>query len=349
MALPSTIRMEASSRCQLKCPACPTATKAIDPTLGSGVLKFSDFKQFVLKNPQVEVIEISNYGEVFLNPELLHILRFAHEQGVVIRIGNGANLNNVSEEMLEALVRYKVERITCSIDGASQETYSQYRVRGNYDRVIGHIRRINHFKAIHRSKFPHLRWQFIIFGHNEHEIPKARELARELDMEMHFKLSWDSDFSPIRNEAWVRKELGMAVTNREDYSAQTGRDYVHDICHQLWSNPQINWDGKNLGCGRNFWGDFGGNAFKDGLSALLNHEKMSYARKMLQGQASPREDIPCSTCSNYHLMRTNKKWVPMRLDRVPFWKTLARKIKNIVEARMGTARLRRRKAVPAEG
>jgi hypothetical protein len=81
---------------------------------------------------------------------------------------------------------------------------------------------------------------------------------------------------------------------------------------QLWENPQINWDGKNLGCCRNFWGDFGGNAFTDGLRACFNHEKMHYARAMLRGRKPPRDDVPCSTCEMYHSMRDRAAWIGRR-------------------------------------
>jgi hypothetical protein len=103
---PKSVRLEVSSRCQLRCPSCPTTTKAIEPAVGSGVLKFDDFKNFLQANPSVRNIEISNYGEVFLNPEILKILQRAHEKRVTIKIENGANLNHVSDEVLEALVKF---------------------------------------------------------------------------------------------------------------------------------------------------------------------------------------------------------------------------------------------------
>ncbi len=90
---------------------------------------------------------------------------------------------------------------------------------------------------------------------------------------------------------------------------------MQDICHQLWDMPQINWDGKNLGCCRNFWGDFGGNAFTNGLEACLNSEKMSYARDMLLGLKEARDDIPCTTCNIYLSMKSEKKWLPRKQDR----------------------------------
>ena len=49
---------------------------------------------------------------------------------------------------------------------------------------------------------------------------------------------------------------------------------MQEICHQLWDAPQINWDGKILGCCRNFWGDFGGNAFTEGLFQSVNSGQM---------------------------------------------------------------------------
>jgi MoaA/NifB/PqqE/SkfB family radical SAM enzyme len=320
---PVNIRLEASSRCQLRCPSCPTTTKAIHPAVGTGVLKLSDFKSLLEANPVVRSVELSNYGEVFLNPELLDILRLADMKGVALSIHNGANLNHLTDEVAEGLVKYRIQEINCSIDGASQETYVQYRKGGNYDRVIENIKRINRFKQSYGSELPRLNWQFIVFGHNEHEIPRAKEMARELGMSIAFKLNWDAKFSPIRNPDRVREQAGLTETSREEHKARRGYDYTQGICTQLWDRPQINWDGKNLGCCRNFWGDFGGNAFTDGLVATVNHEKMKYARAMLMGRKPPRVDIPCSTCGIYQGMGTRGKLALVDLlvrPRLKYWK-----------------------------
>ena len=106
-----------------------------------------------------------------------------------------------------------------------------------------------------------------------------------------------------------RAETQQPGSSRQEYEQIHGRQYQSSICHQLWDDPQINWDGKNLGCCRNFWGDFGGNAFNDGLRACFNHKKMRYARAMLRGRKPPRDDIPCSTCEIYHAMRDRTDWI----------------------------------------
>jgi len=258
----------------------------------------------------LEQIEISNYGEVFLNPHLPDILEYAHRKGVAITIGNGANLNHVRQRTLEALVKYQVRVITCSIDGASPETYRVYRVRGDFDAVIGNIETINALKRRDQSEMPRLIWQFVVFGHNEHEIPLARAMAARLDMDFITKLTWDPRFSPIRDEEFVRSQTNGEPITRAEFEKKHGRKYASEICLQLWDSPQINWDGKVLGCCRNFWGDFGGNAFSDGLQESLNSEKMLYARNMLTGRTPPRSDIPCTTCELYHDMQTRSKFMP---------------------------------------
>jgi len=304
---PTRICIEASSFCQLRCPSCPTTSGAIHPAVGSGFLRLTDFRAVLDSAPDLQHVELSNYGEVFLNPQLRDILRLASERGVAVSILNGANLNHVPEDVLEALVTCGVRELSCSIDGASPETYRQYRVRGDFDTVIRNIEIINRYKRQHGSDLPKLRWQFVVFGHNEHEIAIARAKAAELGMEFCAKLTWDQEFSPIRNPDAVRAETGHA--SRDEYEAERGEPYASYICNQLWDAPQVNWNGKVLGCCRNFWGDFGGNAFADGLAASVNHEKMVHARRMLTGRAAPRADIPCTTCDIYLKMQGRDRFM----------------------------------------
>jgi MoaA/NifB/PqqE/SkfB family radical SAM enzyme len=306
--LTGAIRLEASSACQLRCPSCPTTMGLTEAVVGKASLRLADFVTLVDDNPWVGQVELSNYGEAFLNPELLDIFRHAFARNVTLTLANGVNLNHVREDVLEGLVRWQVAAMTCSIDGASQETYARYRVRGNFDHVIAHVRRINAFKKVYGSQRPALLWQFVAFGHNEHEVERARDLAKELGMGFSVKLSWDPEFSPVKNEDLIRHVTGTGAATRQEYLEKSGRAYLESICDQLWSAPQVNWDGKLLGCCRNFWGDFGGNALRDGLIPSLNHDKMVYARQMLEGRQPPRDDIPCTTCEVYTARRTAGRW-----------------------------------------
>ena len=72
-----------------------------------------------------------------------------------------------------------------------------------------------------------------------------------------------------------------------------------------------------LGCCVNYWGDFGGNVFADGLGASMRNPKLEYARQMLQGKAEPRPEIPCTTCDQYHAMRRAGGWIGEEVPQFP--------------------------------
>ena len=308
LVTPTSVRLEAMGSCQLRCPSCPTTTKAIRPVIKPGFLKKEDFQKFLDENPEIRHIELSNYGEIFLNPHILDIMEYGHRKGVRLTAANGANLNSVREEVLEGIVKYRLRKLTVSIDGASDETYEKYRVRGNFTRVMQNVRKIIEYKKKYQSPHPDMTWQFIVFGHNEHEIPKAKQMCDVLGMTFSPKISWDPDFSPVKDREFVLRETGLAST-RDEYAESEGEIYLGSICNQLWSNPQINWDGLLLGCCRNFWGDFGGNAFSDGLVESLNSEGINYAKEMLLGHQPARNDIPCTTCDIYIDMVREEKWL----------------------------------------
>lgn len=312
MISPRSIRLEVSTVCQLKCPSCPTATGQTARTLGAGFLSFSDFKRIIDENPRISKIELSNWGEIFLNKELLKMIKYAYKRNVALYASNGVNLYTVTDEVLEGLVKYKLRKMTVSIDGASQETYPLYRVNGDFNKVIENIEKINAFKDRYRSPFPELTWQFVVFGHNEHEISKARSIAADLNMEFRAKLSWEDlytePFSPIKDAELVRRETGLGVATRSEFKARYGREYMlRHCCLELWANPQINYDGRLLGCPANLWADYG-NVFEDGLIESLNNEKIVYAREMLMGKRSSRDDIPCVRCKAYQRMKETGQW-----------------------------------------
>lgn len=288
------IRLETSSICQLKCPECPQ-NKGDLGAIGQGYLKSKDFRKFVNDYPSFRDIEISNYGEIFLNPDLGKILEYAYEKDIRLTAENGVNLNTADDGILEMLVKYRVRSMYLSLDGASRDTYKVYRAGGDFDKVIANIKKINQFKERYGSKYPKLTWQFIVFGHNEHEIPQAKKMAAELGMDFKPKLNAHAEYSPIKDKDYVRREIG--VSSRDEYEKKTGNIYKFP-CYQLWFSPMINWDGKLLGCCLNEWEDFG-NVFESGLKSCVSNEKYSYMKQMLLGKKKEREDMPCLKCAVY--------------------------------------------------
>jgi MoaA/NifB/PqqE/SkfB family radical SAM enzyme len=309
---PHNLRIEASSKCQLHCSGCRTGDGSNKTgNVGWGHLRFENLKELIDHNPGVKEIELSNWGEMFLNPDLLRIMQYGYEKKIRFTANNGTNFNNATEESIEGLVKYRFHSFRVSIDGATNPTYQTFRRGGNLDRVSINIERVNHYKGVYHSRFPIMTWIFIVFDHNVHEVPLAREMARRLNMDFATSVNFTNSLPPIRDKERARRESDSGIATREDFKERTGVGFWQHYgpCRQLWEQPQINWDGKLFGCCGNRYGDFG-NVFESSLDTCLQSEKYVYAKEMLLGLRESRDDIPCSKCGIYQ----HRLWHPPNKD-----------------------------------
>ena len=308
MKLPLKIRLCASTICQLGCVLCDAPhRKYTKGPFAYGYLGFKNFKKLLDQNPQLKFIELSWKGEIFLNPELKDIIKYAYQQRVELSADGGVNLNDVSEEIIESLVKYKFKSLTISIDGASQKIYSLYRVNGDFDTVIKNIILINHYKKKYNSALPHLCWQFIVFDHNKHEILAAKKNANSLNMAFKTKLSWDSRYSPVKNKNLLSDETGLEIVSREAFLQKYGYNYMKRACRQVIFEPAINFDGTLFGCCLNSNFPFS-NIFVHGLRKSLSDKRYMHMIGVVLGRVKPNPDIYCYHCSVYkNSIRDRKK------------------------------------------
>lgn len=294
----SSVLLEASTKCQLKCPVCNTGQGINKKNkIGWGDLKFKDFKKFVDENSRIKYIELSRWGEIFLNPDLKKIVKYAYKKEIYLSAIGGVNFNSVSESMLKTLVKYKFRGITISIDGATNKIYQIYRRGGDLNRVLKNIKILNKYKKKYASNLPKLNWQFVIFGHNEHQLPKVKKLAAKLGMDFKPKLNWNSWYSPIKDPEFVKKETGLEVADRKEYKKKFNEEYILP-CTQLWNKPLIGWQGSLFGCCGNSKIVLG-NVFKEGFENCLQGEKYLRMKKVLLGKEKVKEDLPCFNCMIY--------------------------------------------------
>ena len=99
--LPKSIRLDICNLCQLNCVGCwvrANEQKIKKENGGFGYVSIDTFKNFIDKHPFIREIEISNNGEIFLNPDLDEIIKYAYEKNVKLSAYNGVNLNTLSEK-----------------------------------------------------------------------------------------------------------------------------------------------------------------------------------------------------------------------------------------------------------
>ncbi|MCQ2788892.1 MAG: radical SAM protein [bacterium] len=312
--LPTKINLEACSLCQLNCPACfiRLNEENIKKQEGFGYLRFKDFKKLVNDNPQIKEIELANHGEIFLNPELDKIIKYAYKKKITLTANLGVNMNTLSDEMAEILVKYKFSAMTVSIDGATPDVYKIYRRGGDLNKVIANVKKINEFKKKYNSEFPKMFYKFIIFNHNIDDILPAKKLAKELEMILFFVCNNQPSYAPLSAEQKIRAEK-LSGIKLED----TGEKYLLENykskksvwfpCQDLFLSPQIDWNGKLLGCCSSQISTFDVNVFEDGLLKALNHQNVLYAKQMVTDLSTPpKKEIFCSECYIYKALKEEK-------------------------------------------
>lgn len=295
---PTQVRLNACSLCQLSCPACGVRTGPVrEGALTEGYLRAKNFVSFLNSNPQINTVGLAFSGEIFLNPELKDIVKYAFEKKVALTAWTGVNLNDISDEMCENLVKYQFRGLKVSIDGTDDKVYAIYRRGGSFSRVIENIKKINFYKKTYKSEFPALVWQFIPFGHNEHQIVSARRMAMSLGMGFRVQLNASPVYSPVKDRDLVRRAGGLGCATRREFMQTHGKAFVLP-CYQLWTVPQIDWDGKLLGCCNNLFVGLG-NVFRQGLAEIMKGKRYVETKKAVLGVRKPTKSIPCYWCPVY--------------------------------------------------
>ncbi|HOT36959.1 MAG TPA: radical SAM protein [Candidatus Latescibacteria bacterium] len=251
--MPPVLMVEPTNVCNLHCPLCPS---------GNGTLRrkrgYMDFDLFRRAIDEISgkslMVLLWNQGESFLHRDFLRMVRYASEHGLyTLASTNGHYLNSPEE-----IVRSGLDSLIISLDGATPETYTRYRVGGDFDRVIHGIRQLAATKRRLRSKLPIIHVQFILFRHNLHELEKIRELAASLGADkVTYKTAqvYDGkeaeDFLP--REPRFRRYQSV---NGEVVSKAAARGSIPNRCRTLWVQPVLNWDGTVTPCCFDKHGDF---------------------------------------------------------------------------------------------
>jgi hypothetical protein len=104
-----------------------------------------------------------------------------HSRNIYTSISS--NFNTKKKELFEDLCDSGLDQLIASIDGGSQEVYSQYRQGGALDLVLENLRHVVAYKKRKNLRTPTVQWRFLSFPHNEHEVETARVLAEKIGVD----------------------------------------------------------------------------------------------------------------------------------------------------------------------
>ena len=148
-----------------------------------GNMSIDDFKKLVDQvADRAFMMMMWNQGEPYLNSCFNEMVRYAHEKDIFTFTSTNGHYIRTDVEA-EAIVDSGLDEIIVSLDGVDQETYAQYRVGGDIDRVFDGVRRLVEAKKRRGGEGPLINLQFIVMRHNEGDMAAAEAKARELDVD----------------------------------------------------------------------------------------------------------------------------------------------------------------------
>jgi len=298
---PYRLIIETGNVCPLRCVLCPTGRR--ENGLPTGFLSFLDFKKIVDElGDYLIIIDLYNWGEPLLNTEIFEIVRYARDKNILVILSS--NLNHFDKAICKKLIRCDLNLLMISLYGASQETVETYQRGNNFENVIENVRRVVEEKRKSKRKKPFLQWRFMVTRYNEHEIPKAIEIAKKIgidflelgcfrcDMSKEVFLDNASQFESVRE--WLPKN--------ERYSMY---DYIHkrkkilrkNDCSFLWTQSVVNWDGSVFPCCAVYGERWNfGNMFRSNFREIWNNAKYRASREMIaRGKGTGTKTI-CDIC-----------------------------------------------------
>jgi radical SAM protein with 4Fe4S-binding SPASM domain len=179
---PILVYAEATTRCNLHCFMCRLSF----PETTRQVREHMSLDTFSKVEPLLEPgsrLSLFGLGEPLLNPNFVDMLRIAKGRGAFVGLNSNAML--LTERIAGAMVELEQDLLVISFSGGTRETYERVITGSNYDRVLGHLRRLNELKAAAPSSSivrvkPVLQLQFTAMRDNIQELPQAVRLAIEL-------------------------------------------------------------------------------------------------------------------------------------------------------------------------
>jgi len=301
---PSILMIEPTNLCNLQCPLCPRGADIIKRE--KGMMAFENFRKIIDEMGDFLLnTTLYAFGEPFMNKDIYKMIEYIKKKRIFVRISTNGHFFS-KEEDRKKLIETQLDSLVVALDGASQETFIQYRKKGDFNEVVKNLKQIVHLKKESKSKLPNIELQFIVMKQNEHEIEKVKELAQEIGVD---KLTLKSvlldEATHLSNEEKAKylptNPQYSRYVNKERLSKKDEINITH--CSRIWFSSLILWDGSVVPCCYDFDGShIFGNVFKENFRDIWNNERyQSFRKQVLKDKTIYKI---CESCSGKLLNTT---------------------------------------------
>jgi MoaA/NifB/PqqE/SkfB family radical SAM enzyme len=225
---PRVLFLESYAGCNLACPGCDRGS--IEGTRDDLMMDFDKYSRLIDDlSPDLRYMEFHVGGENWMHrraAEMVTYCKTRNPECIVLSSTNGHFFH--TEQKARQAIETGIDCLIFSIDGAVQESYEKYRVRGNIQRAFEGMQRVLRIRNEMGRRRPLVIWRYILFAWNSspEEMDQARVMAREFGID---SLAW---------------HLNGAQDEFSSARYYIGSPHLIEIKDELWDTyPQrIGWD-----------------------------------------------------------------------------------------------------------
>lgn len=286
LSYPPMIKVEATLACNLVCPGC---IQVLDGSRrrskGTELAHPEQLDELLSQVDRHSLgVNLSYRGEAMTHPRILDLIRVVKKHRMAAFFPTNLAIER-EPSFFEELVDSGLDSLSVSLDGASKETYKRYRRGGNFDLVLRNVATIAAIKKKKGTKQPHLRWKFICFDHNRHELPKVAKDYRALGFDS-FEINHD------RGAA-----AHVAGRRRRNSRILSGKQR----CFHPWTTMVIQWDGAAHPCFNEEVHFELGNVHESGFGGTWNGAAYQALRRGHAAAVGDATHAACVTCVHQDL------------------------------------------------
>lgn len=306
---PREIEVEITTRCHLKCIHCEHTYWSEE----NRDLSFDEYKYILSQFPGLWWINTTGEGTAFLNKDFIKILEYTKSKGIFIKFVE--SFTSLTQKQMEEIIRIGVERIYCSMEGATKKTYEDIRIGASFEKVLENLKLFGELKKKMKSPLPEISFRFVIMGNNYKEVPDFIRLIKKLDVGNTINIVGTLDFNEIKhlsvkNKSAFLEEL-TRISNENNISIPLGDTITQPPVTRCscWVQPYIMMGGYVMPCcgvlmsnRRNFLRENAlGNIFKTPFKEIWNSSRYKALREGVPKKTG-KLDPMCVGCRSFDML-----------------------------------------------
>lgn len=317
-ALPRSLYLEATNRCDSKCQTCIRTFETLEPPAD---LTLDRAREIVEQFPLLERVVLHGIGEPLLNPQIFDIVTYLKTRVATVLFNSDAI--GLTSARATRLLECGLDEYRVSMDAATRETYRRLRGVDRFERVTANVARLIALQRERARATPRVSLWFTASRANIEELPAFVALASELGVgEVYVQrlvfngLGLATEANALHGRLREREQAlltqaeelatargltirasGLATPLASLQGASAPRPWSG--CQRPWTLSYVTANGNVLPCCISPWvaRDYGalilGNARTDSFEAIWNGERYQRFRADFESDTPPD---PCRGC-----------------------------------------------------